>query len=132
GGATSKMDPIFFKVSAGGPVIAVSGSLDFGTVARGTSQTRDLTIQNTGSENLLVNGVSMSAGSDPAFSVLPNPGVPQTTPPGGTVIYTIRFAPTGTSADGLRTGNVTISSSHPNNPTATLGASGPRGVPHAR
>jgi hypothetical protein len=131
GGSTSKMDPIFFKVSAGGPVIAVSGSLDFGTVARGTSQTRDLTIQNTGSENLLVNGVSMASGSDPAFSVLSNPGVPQTIPPGGSVVYTVKFAPTASSADGLRTGSVTIDSSDPITPTVSVPVSGTVGVPHA-
>src|SRR4029079_3779348 len=120
GGATSKMDPIFFKVSAGGPVIAVSGSLDFGTVARGTSQTRALTIQNTGSENLLVNGVSMASGSYPAFSVLANPGVPQTIPPGGSVVFTVKCAPGASSTNGLRTGSVTISSSDPITPTVSV------------
>ncbi|MFL6136310.1 MAG: choice-of-anchor D domain-containing protein [Frankiaceae bacterium] len=131
GGATSKMDPVFFKVSAGGPVIAVSGSLAFGTVARGTSQTRDLTIQNTGNEDLLVNGVSMASGSDPAFSVLSNPGVPQTIPPGGSVVFSVKFAPTASSSDGLRTGNVTISSSDPITPTVTVPVSGTVGVPTA-
>ncbi len=123
-------DAIFFKVPAGGPQIAVSGDLDYGLVPRGSKVTRQVTIQNTGDEALVVNGVSFDPGSDPAFSLVHNPGVPQTIQPGGSVIYDVRFAPPANSGPGMRTGTLRIESNDPDNPTVTLSAQGKVGVPH--
>jgi hypothetical protein len=110
--------------------IAVSGSLDFGTVARGTSATREITVTNTGLAALTITNVAMLGGSDPAFSVLPNPGVPQTIQPNDSLVYTVRFAPPANSNATPRTGTLRISSDDPDNPTVDLAATGIPGVPH--
>lgn len=109
--------------------LAVSGSLEFGTVARGTSQTRDLTLTNTGLAPLTIHGVFMLGGSDPAFTVLSNPGTPQTLEPSDSAVYTVRFAPPATSNGATRTGTVRISSDDPDNLTVDAGAAGIPGVP---
>jgi hypothetical protein len=127
----SNMDPIFFKASAGGPIIAVSGDLNFGTVARGTTATRAVTVQNVGTDPLVVNGVSFTAGSDPAFSVAPNPATPVTIQPSDSVVFTVRFSPPASSGPGTSTGTLQIQSNDPDTPTATLAATGIVGVPQA-
>jgi hypothetical protein len=110
--------------------IAVSGSLDFGTVARGTSATRDLTVQNTGAGVLNVSNVALRLTSDAAYSILGNPGSPQVVQPGDSIIYTVKFAPPATSGPGTRTGTVRITSDDPDNPIVDLGATGIVGVPN--
>jgi hypothetical protein len=115
---------------AGLPKIAVSGSLDFGTIPRGTSATRDVTIQNTGNAPLTISSVSMLVGSDPAFSVLSSPGTPQTLEPTDSVVYTVRFAPPATSNGNTRTGTLRILSDDPVHPVSDVSASGTPGVPH--
>ena len=82
--------------------IAVSGSLNFGTVARGTTATRDITVTNTGLAALTISNVFRNSG-DSAFTVLPNPGVPQTLQPSDSIVYTVQFAPPATSNGNLRT-----------------------------
>ena len=129
GRAVSNMDPIFFKTFAGGPAIAVTGDLDFGTVARGTSATRDITVQNVGTSALVVNGVTMGAGSDPAFSIVPTPGTPTTIQPSDSVTFQVKFSPPGGSSSATRTGTVVIESNDPDNPTVTLSATGQPGTP---
>lgn len=109
--------------------IAVSGSLDFGTVARGTTATRDITITNTGLAALTISNVFRVSG-DPAFNVLPNPGVPQTLQPSDSIVYTVQFAPPATSNGNLRTATIRIASDDPLRPTVDLSASGIPGVPH--
>src|SRR4051794_37712912 len=122
GGGTSTIDPIFFKVVApGGPKIAVSGSLDFGSVPVGSAATRTVTIQNGGDAVLLVNDVRLVTGSDASFSVLPNPTQPQTVQPGGSVDFTVRFAPT---SGGTKNGTVRIQNDDPNRPQVDLSATG--------
>lgn len=129
GRAVSNMDPVFFKAHAGGPAIAVTGDLDFGTVARGTSTTGDVTVQNVGTSALTVNGVSMAAGSDAAFSVVPTPGTPATIQPSDSVTYQVKFSPPANSTSATRTGTVVIQSNDPDNPTVNLAATGQPGVP---
>jgi Abnormal spindle-like microcephaly-assoc'd, ASPM-SPD-2-Hydin/HYR domain len=109
--------------------IAVSGSLDFGTVARGTTATREITVTNTGLAALTISNVFRSSG-DSAFTVLPNPGVPQTLQPSDSIVYTVQFAPPATSNGNLRTAVIRIASDDPDNPTVDLNASGIPGVPH--
>jgi hypothetical protein len=109
--------------------IAVSGSLEFGTVARGTAATRALTVQNTGLAPLTISAVSLTGGSDSAFSVLTNPGTPQTIQPSDSVVYTVRFAPPATSNATLRSGTLRVSSDDPDFPNVDLPATGIPGVP---
>ena len=130
GRTVSNMDPIFFKAQAGGPVAVVTGDLDFGTVARGTTATRPVTVQNGGTDPLVVNSVTMTAGSDPAFSVAPSPGTPNTIQPGDSVTYNVRFSPPSGSDATPRTGAVRIETNDPDTPTTDLPASGTPGVPH--
>jgi hypothetical protein len=111
--------------------VAVSGDLVFGTVARGTTATREVTVQNAGEGTLTVSGVSFTGGSDPAFSLSPNPGTPQTVQPGGSVIYTVRFSPPAGSGPGTRTGTLRVTTDDPDTPNVNLDASGVVGVPKA-
>ena len=107
----------------------VSGDLDFGTVARGTTRQREVTIQNGGEGPLEVTGVSFLGGSDAAYSVAPNPGTPQTIQPGGSLIYTIRFSPPAGAGPGTLTGTLRVTTDDPGNPTTDLPATGKVGVP---
>jgi hypothetical protein len=75
--------------------------------------------------------VAFNAASDAAFTVLPNPGTPTTIPPGGSVVFQVRFSPPAGSNATPRTGTLVIESSDPDTPTATLAASGTPGVPSA-
>jgi photosystem II stability/assembly factor-like uncharacterized protein len=111
--------------------IAVSGSLDFGVVPRGTAATLPVTVQNTGLAPLTVSNVFMTFGSDSAYSVLSNPGVPQTIQPSDSVVFTVRFAPPANSNGNLRSGTLRILSDDPDNPTVDVGATGTPGVPRA-
>ena len=131
GRTVSNMDPIFFKTFAGGPAAAVTGDLDFGTVARGTSATRDVTVTNVGTEPLTITGVAMKAGSNAAFSVLPNPGTPVTIQPSDSITYQVKFSPPSTSDATVRTGTLVVSTNDPDTPTVELAATGTPGVPVA-
>jgi HYDIN/CFA65/VesB-like, Ig-like domain len=124
-------DPIFFKASAGGPTIAVSGNLNFGVVPRGTTAQRDVIVTNIGTEPLVVNGVTFTPASDPAYSVAPNPGVPVTLQPSDSITYTVLFSPSANSGPGTRTGTLQIQSNDPDTPTVNLAATGQVGVPQA-
>jgi hypothetical protein len=73
----------------------------------------------------------MVLGSNSAFTVLPNPGVPQTLQPSDSIVYTVRFAPPGSSNATPRTGTVRISSDDPDNPSVDIGATGIPGVPRS-
>ena len=110
--------------------IAVTGNLDFGTVARGSSSTRNVTVQNTGGGPLLVSSVAMALGSDPMFSVGTLPGTPQTLAPGSSIVYSVTFAPPAAAAAGLKTGTLEIASDDATNPLVTLPAKGIVGAPN--
>ena len=111
--------------------IAVSGNLDFGTVARGSTSSRNVTIQNTGGGPLSVSSVAMSLASDPMFSVAALPGTPQSLAPGSSIVYTVTFAPPASAAAGLHTGTLEIASDDATNPLVTLAAKGIVGAPNA-
>ena len=84
---------------------------------------------NTGLAALTISNVFRSSG-DSAFTVLPNPGVPQTLQPSDSIVYTVQFAPPATSNGNLRTAVIRISSDDPDNPNVDLAATGIPGVPH--
>lgn len=121
-----------FQVAASGtggvPNIVVSGNLDFGTVARGTSASLDVTIYNTGTSQLAINNVFFRASSDPDYSVV-RPSAPQYLAPGTHMAFTTQFAPPANSSGGTRTGTLEIDSNDPNNPVVTLPATAVVGVP---
>ena len=129
GTSSAQIDPIFFKVSAAGPQITVTGDLNFGTVAQGTTADREVQITNTGNDALVINGVSFAAGSDPSFSVVPSPGLPQTLQPSDNVTFIVRFSPPTGTLGGTRTGTLVINSNDPLTPTFNLSASGKIGIP---
>ncbi len=111
--------------------VAVSGSLEFGVVPRGMAATRPLTVTNTGLAPLTVSDVALTGGSDSAFTVLSNPGTPQTIQPSDSVVFTVRFAPPSNSNGNLRSGTVRVSSDDPDAPNVDVAATGIPGVPRA-
>lgn len=74
------------------PVISLSGSLDFGAIALGSSAQDILTISNTGNAVLTVNGISYPNGFSASWS--------GTVPPGGSQPVTVTFAPTAIASYG--------------------------------
>jgi hypothetical protein len=118
GGSTAQINPIFFKAIAdGGPIIQVSGDLNFGNVPKGSSVTRDVTIQNGGDRSLLVNSVGFGPGTNSDYSIVSNPGAPQLVQPGGSLVYQVRFTPT---SGGTKSGTLVIQDDDAAAPTVTL------------
>lgn len=121
--------------TGGGPVMTVSGDLNFGTVARGTTATKTVTVYDSGYAPLTIDTAAFESGSDPSFSVL-GPTTPQTIHPGDQVSFTVQFAPPATSNGALRTGTLDVGGydalySAVRVPVQTVGASGTPGVPAA-
>lgn len=119
---------VYASGAGGAPNIVVGGDLTFGTVARGTSASLDVTIYNTGTSQLAINNVFFQAGSDPDFSVL-GPSTPQYLAPGTHMAFTAQFAPPANSTGGTRTGTLEIDSNDPINGVETVAATGVVGVP---
>jgi hypothetical protein len=82
---------------------------DFGQVAIGSSLVRTYTIQNTGTADLNLTGVSLSLGTDTQFTI-DNSSVGTPVPSGGSTTFTVTFSPTTT---GIVTGGVVITSDDP-------------------
>jgi hypothetical protein len=89
--------------TGGVPRMTVSGDLKFGTVARGTTATKTITVYDSGNAPLTVDKATFTAGSDPSFSLL-GPSTPQTIQVGEQVSFTVQFAPPATSDATTRTG----------------------------
>jgi hypothetical protein len=117
------------NATIGVPKLTLSGDLNFGTVARGTTATRQIVVNNTGNAPLTVSSVAFESGSDASFTVL-GPATPQTIAAGSSLAFTIQFAPPADSAPGVRTGTLRINSDDPATPSVTAPASGNVGVPH--
>jgi Abnormal spindle-like microcephaly-assoc'd, ASPM-SPD-2-Hydin len=93
-------------IASAAPQIAVSpSSLDFGSVTVG--QTKDLTVSVSNSGNATLNVTSIGAGG--AFSVV-SPSAPFNVAAGSSATVTVRFSPTGASA---QSGTLTIASNDP-------------------
>ncbi len=91
-------------IASASPQIAVSpSSLDFGSVT--AVQTKTVTVSNTG--NATLNVTSLGAGG--SFSVV-SPAAPFTVAAGSSATVTVRFSPTGASA---QSGTLTIASNDP-------------------
>jgi hypothetical protein len=110
--------------------IRLSGDLNFGTVPRGTSQARAVTIENTGEGFLKVTDWHMTG--DSTFTIdeaSPTPASPLQINPGESATIHVRFSPPANSDDHLREADLHVLSDDPDTPDATLHASGRAGVP---
>jgi hypothetical protein len=118
--------------NAPAPVITVQGCpVNFGTLGFPGSATAQIQVCNTGGCTLKLTGVSFTAGSSPAFSILepsPTPAAPFNIPAGACIPFTVLFNPSGA---GTFTGSIHFDSNAPLLPldcpvtgTAVVGTSG--------
>lgn len=115
------------SATVGLPALTVTGSLDFGTVPRGSSAARNVIVQNTGTSNLDVTNVSLSG--DPAYSKSPSSGV-GTLAPGDSLTVQVTFAPpSGSTSAGPLTATLAITTDAPSGGFATVPATGTVGLP---
>ena len=103
-------------------------SFDFGTVTTGDAPAPlEVTIRNTGTDQLRVSSIGLTAASSPAFTLSLTAGTQpcaSTTPtvaPGGSCTFRVTFRPTGT---GTSAANVQIASNDPTSPAFGLPISG--------
>ncbi len=122
---------VFEFAAATGPVISVNpqSNLQFGTTCAGNTASLNLAVFNVGTTNLVINSVTVSAGSSD-FTVAPNPTTPVTISPNAEVDFTIQFTPPSPvtpSTVGPQTATIAISSNDPGAPTTVLTATGTEG-----
>jgi len=91
-------------------ISVVPGSVSFGSVTDGTTNTQTVMVSNPGSTNL---SVSQATVSGTGFGVS-GPGLPLTLAPGKSAAFTVSFGPTTTSSS---TGSVALVSNAPTSPT---------------
>jgi hypothetical protein len=112
------------------PQTAITGSLDFGSVPRGTSATRDLLIQNTAGGELNILNIRLGAGSSSAYSLVNVPPTTATIPAGESLTVQVKFAPSASaSGAGPLTASVVVDTDDPAQTTYTVSATGLVGVP---
>lgn len=116
------------SASVGLPAVTVSGSLNFGTVPRGSSASRNVVVQNTGTADLHVTNVTFSG--DSAYSISPSSPTSGTLAPSDSLVVEVTFAPPqSATAAGPRTGTLTISTDDPASPSVNVPATGTVGLP---
>ena len=106
----------------GGAAMSISPtSLAFDQIAAGSSQSKTLTISNTGSSSLTISSFTVSGGiaGTPPFAV--SPSAPLTVPAGGQQAITVKFAP---QSPGTYSGTLTIFGNDPKNPSQGVGLTG--------
>jgi hypothetical protein len=114
--------------NVGLPHLTVSGSLNFGTVPRGSAASRNVVAQNTGTADLNVNDVTFSG--DAAYSISPSSPTSGVLAPGGSLTVEVTFAPPqSATTPGPRTGTLTISTDDPASPSVAVAATGTVGLP---
>lgn len=102
------------------PIASVSpASVDFGAVTVGSSASRPVTIQNTGTGTLNVSGISLGSATSPEFAW--SPAAPFTVPAGGSATLTLTYHPTDGTADA---GAIVIASDDPASPAISVTVSG--------
>lgn len=103
------------------PNISVSQtSVNFGEVLVGQTQQQTLTISNTGTAALTINGVQLASGFNAGFSVAANHNC-GTVAPGANCSVPVSFAP---NSVGAAQGSVVISSNDPDTSSVTVALSG--------
>ncbi|MDQ1697391.1 MAG: hypothetical protein QOJ03_2744 [Frankiaceae bacterium] len=114
------------------PQLQVTGSLNFGTVPRGDTATRNVVIQNIGTGDLSITNVALSGASDAAYSLSPSSPTSGTLPPGGSLVAQVIFSPPASAtAPGPLTGSLVVTSDDPSNPSVSVPATGTVGLPKA-
>ncbi|HXJ64043.1 MAG TPA: choice-of-anchor D domain-containing protein, partial [Actinomycetota bacterium] len=109
-------------------VIRLTGDLNFGTVARGTSAARAVDIENIGEGFLHVSAWSMTG--DSRFIVdEATPGSPIEIAPGSKITIHVRFSPLAADGPGTHTATLHVTNDTPGNTDATKDATGDVGVP---
>ena len=109
-------------------VIRLTGNLNFGTVARGTSSARPVDIENIGEGFLHVSAWSMTG--DSRFTIdEASPGSPIEIAPGSKITIHVRFLPLATDGPGTHTATLHVTNDTPGNTDATKVATGDVGVP---
>ena len=108
----------------------ISGSLAFGVVARGTSVTKDVDIQNSGGADMNLLDVRFGGGAPAALSITPATPHVATLAPGHHVTYHIAFAPSAsaTTTDPFAT-TLIVDTDEPGLESQTIGISGSTGLP---
>jgi hypothetical protein len=118
------------SATVGLPALTVTGSLNFGTVPRGASATREVIVQNTGTADLHVTNVAFSG--DPAYSQSPPAPATGTLAPGDSLTVQVTFSPSSASTTaGPVTGTLSITTDAPSVGSASVPATGTVGLPRA-
>jgi hypothetical protein len=114
------------------PVTAVQGSLNFGTVPRGTSLVQSLPIQNAAGGDLNILSIRLGSGSSSAYSLVNVPPRTATIYSGETLTALVKLAPSASSSTtGPLTGTVVIDTDDPSTTTYNVALSGLVGIPKA-
>ncbi len=110
-----------------GPEIAVAPlSLDFGDILEGTSDAREITIENVGTADLAVTDVALAAGTSADFAITSEP-TSATLEPGGRLTVEVTYSPSDVGAD---SGAVVIQSDDADEPEVNVSLAGTgQGVP---
>lgn len=114
------------------PNVSVSGTLNFGTVPRGTSATQNVVVTNSGGGDANILEIQLSSDSDPAYSLVGVPPTTATLGPGQSLTITVQFSPPGGSTTATQPpGTLLISTDYPppNDQTFPVSATATTGVP---
>ena len=111
---------LFATATVGTPAIdtLIADNGNFGNVCVGSFKDLPLTINNSGSCNLVITNIASSSGQ---FQVAGVMSFPLVIAPGGNVQVPIRFQPTSL---GAKSANITISSNDPTTPSKVVAVSG--------
>jgi hypothetical protein len=119
-GGWGKIEPDLQVLHGSIPIENDTGKLQFGSVYTGESNTKIITIRNSGNAPLTVSGMSINDSYDPPnFSLSATP--PLSIPAGGSATVPFTFTPQQT---GTLTANVAISSDDPQEPDYTFDLEG--------
>lgn len=117
---------VFAETSPSRTAIADGGSFDFGSVDLGATATQTFTVENNGSADLTISGISSSGSSD--FQVTSSPST-NTVAPNDQVQLEVQFTPSGT---GARSFSISVSNNDPDeNPYDVTVAGTGQAVPAA-
>jgi hypothetical protein len=112
------------SASIGLPKAVLSGSLNFGTVCTGSPVDQYITVTNSGDAPLTISSIVVSGSA--GLALLSPPSLPQTIPPGSSLVFTVRYMAGASS--GPITGSVTVHTDDPANPTLSIPITGTNGA----
>ncbi len=111
--------------SAGTNLVDGTGTVDFGSVTRGSNGVKTFTIKNTGNASLTV-GVISKDGTNSADYIVQTTGLSASVAGGSSTTFTVTFAPTG---DGTRTAAIHIANNDGNEAPFDIGLTGTGAAP---